>query len=316
MKTNNLKVCIGNGCGDFGQNQSFFRFMLYVIESLRSNGKIRTAECYEASLASFKRYRVDMDLSVDALTPSMMRDYEAYMQRRGLVPNTTSFYMRTLRAAYNRAVRNGLRSAPVPPFQDVYVGVDKTAKRALPLSQIKRILTLDLSDLPKYAFARDMFMLSFYLRGMSFIDMAYLRKCDLRGGHVVYRRRKTGTMLSIKWLPEMQSILDRYPSNPTHYLLPIITRQGLGERTLYRNIAYNINHRLRTVARLADIASPFTMYSARHSWATAAHSKGVPISVISEGMGHRSEQVTRIYLASICTPAVDRANYMIMQSLK
>lgn len=44
--------------------------------------------------------------------------------------------------------------------------------------------------MPSADFARDMFMLSFYLRGMSLMDMAFLRKSDLSYGYVTYRRRK------------------------------------------------------------------------------------------------------------------------------
>ena len=61
---------------------------------------------------------------------------------------------------------------------------------------------------------------------------------------------------------------------------------------------------------------PLTMYVARHSWASAAKAKGIPVSVISEGMGHDSESTTQIYLASLDTSIVDSANSIILNSLK
>lgn len=158
--------------------------------------------------------------------------------------------------------------------------------------------------------------MSFYLRGMSFIDMAYLKKTDLKNGHIVYRRRKTGQQLIIKWTKEMQMILDKYPENKSDYLLPIIRNIGTNERYSYRNTGYNINRNLKNIAAMVGITIPLTLYVARHSWASAAKSKGIPLSIISEGMGHDSENTTKIYLASLDTSIVDKANALILKSLK
>lgn len=98
---------------------------------------------------------------------------------------------------------------------------------------------------PALDFARDMFMMSFYLRGMSFIDMAFLRKTDLKNGYITYRRRKTGQQLIIEWTKEMQMILDKYTENKSDYLLPVIRNPDINERCTYRNIGYNINHNLK-----------------------------------------------------------------------
>lgn len=154
------------------------------------------------------------------------------------------------------------------------------------------------------------------MRGMSFIDMAFLKKTDLKNGHVTYRRRKTGQQLTIKWTKEMQQILDKYPENTSDYLLPIISKRGTDERCAYRNKGYNINHNLKKVARMAGVEIPLTLYVARHSWASAAKTHGIPISVISEGLGHDSEATTQIYLAGLDTSIIDRANSLILQSLK
>ncbi len=158
-------------------------------------------------------------------------------------------------------------------------------------------------------------MMSFMLRGMSFIDMAYLRKSDLANGYVIYRRRKTGQQLTIEWTKEMQLILDKYPENASDYLLPIIRNLGTNERCAYRNAGYNINHNLKKIAQKVGINIPLTLYVARHSWASAAKAKGIPISVISEGMGHDSEATTQIYLASLDTSVVDKANSLILKAI-
>lgn len=302
---------------------TLFNFMESVIAKLMQNGKVRTAETYRATLNSFKHFSQNNDIILDTITAETMESYQVWLRNRGLIPNTTSFYMRILRATYNRAVRQGIIDDQ-KPFGNVYTGIDKTVKRALPLAIIKRIKALELKHKPRLDHARDIFMLSFYLRGMSFIDMAYLKKSDLCNGHVIYRRRKTGQQLTIAWTPEMQAIIDKYPDNTTHYLLPIIRHHTPGphlndptaaDRSTYRNTSYIINHHLKRIAAMLGLSIPLTLYVARHSWATAAKAKGIPLSVISEGMGHDSEATTQIYLAGLDATTIDKANALILKSL-
>lgn len=298
----------------YSDEYSLFNYMESIIAKLKHNGKVRTSETYKSTLNSFKKFREDEDIMLDCLTSEIMEAYEAWHHKRGVAPNTISFYTRILRAVYNRAVEDDIIDNR-NPFRKVYTGVDKTVKRALPLPIIKKIKALDLSLNASLDFARDMFLMSFYLRGMSFIDMAFLKKTDLKNGYVTYRRRKTSQQLIIEWTKEMQMILDKYPENESEYLLPIIRNPGTNERCTYRNVGYNINHNLKTIAGMVGVTIPLTLYVARHSWASAAKAKGIPLSVISEGMGHDSETTTQIYLASLDTSVVDKANSLILKSL-
>lgn len=298
----------------YAHEYSLFNFMESIIAKLKQNSKFRTSETYKSTLNSFKRFRNDQDIMLDCLTSDIMEEYEAWLRQRCVAPNTISFYTRILRAAYNRAVENNIIENR-NPFRHVYTGIDKTVKRALPLGVVKKIKALDLSLYPALDYARDMFLMSFYLRGMSFIDMAFLKKSNLKNGYVTYRRRKTGQQLIIAWTKEMQCILKKYPENKSEYLLPIIRNPGTNERCTYRNVSYNINHNLKNIAGMVGITIPLTLYVARHSWASAAKTKGIPLSVISEGMGHDSETTTQIYLAGLDTSVVDKANALILKSL-
>ncbi|MDE6379690.1 MAG: site-specific integrase [Muribaculaceae bacterium] len=299
----------------YANEYSLFNYMESVIIRLKQNGKTRTAETYKAALSSFKRFREDEDLMLDCLNSAIMESYEAWQRTRGIAQNTSSFYIRILRAVYNRAVDEEIIENR-NPFRRVYTGIDKTVKRALPMKMIRKIMNMELSLLPHLDFARDMFILSFMLRGMSLIDMAYLKKTDRANGYVTYKRCKTGQQLTIAWTTEMQRILDKYPENESEYLFPIIRNRGVNERYVYRNVGYNINHNLKTIARELGISIPLTMYVARHSWASVAKANGIPLSVISEGMGHDSEATTQIYLASLDTSVVDNANSLILKRLK
>ena len=306
-----------------------------VIAQLKQLGKVRTSETYTTTLNSFMAFREDQDVPLDGICSDLMLMYEAYLKARGVRMNTISFYMRNLRAVYNRAVEKGLTSQN-NPFRHVYTGVDKTVKRAIPIKAIKALKELDLSMKPSLDFARDMFMFSFYTRGMSFVDMAYLRKTDLQNGILTYRRRKTGQELTVKWEKCMAEIVAKYPENQTDFLLPIIkaackreqsdtcigsaereqsrlnVKEQANERRQYENALHLVNYRLKELSTMLKLQRPLTMYVARHSWASAAKAKNVPLSVISEGMGHDSEVTTQIYLASLETSVVDKANKMTL----
>ena len=297
------------------EGQSFFNFMQGIIARLKQMGKIRTAENYSCALKSFMQFRRERDILLSEIDSDLMQLYEAYLHGKGAVRNTSSFYMRILRAVYNRALEKGLMEQR-NPFRHVYTGVDKTVKRAVPLSAIKRMKNLDLSLQPNLEFARDMFLFSFYTRGMSFVDMAYLRKKDLANGILSYRRRKTGQQLVIRWEKCMQEIVDKYDTESSIYLLPIIKPYSkTDERTQYIYAGHNINRSLKAIGKELGLSLPLTMYTSRHSWASIAKSKNVPLSVISEGMGHDSEATTRIYLASLDNMAIDKANSLILKSL-
>ena len=295
--------------------QSLFNFMGNVITQLKQIGKLRTAENYSYTLKSFMQFRGDRDVLLSEIDSDLMQLYEAYLHGKGAVRNTSSFYMRILRAVYNRALEKGLMEQR-NPFRHVYTGVDKTVKRAVPLSAIKSMKNLDLSLQPNLEFARDMFLFSFYTRGMSFIDMAHLKKKDLQNGFLSYRRRKTGQQLVIRWEKCMQDIVGKYPEDSlSPYLLPVLKYPFKDTHKHYRNVMSGINRNLKEIARLADISVPLSMYCARHSWASAAKGKNIPISVISEGMGHDSEATTQIYLASLDNAVVDKANHQILKEL-
>lgn len=295
--------------------QSLFTFMQEAIGQLKRLNRIRTSETYAATLSSFMKFREGQDILLCEIDSDTMMLYEAWLKGKGVCPNTISFYMRILRAVYNRAVEKELVEQK-HPFKHVYTGIDKTVKRAVPLKAIKRIKELDLTLKPHLDYARDLFLFSFYTRGVSFIDLAYLKKSDLQNGFLTYRRRKTNQQLTVKWEKCMAEIVAKYNDcSTTQYLLPIITNPLVDERKQYRNAIYRVNTALKEIARMISLPMPLTMYCARHGWASIAKSKNIPLSVISEGMGHDSEETTRIYLASLDSNVIDQANSLILKSL-
>lgn len=245
------------------KKNTLFVFMEDVASNLKSLGKIRTSETYKSSLDSFKKFRKGKDLTFKKFNQDLMIEYEAYLKAKGVSKNTSSFYMRTLRAVYNRAVDKGLTPQKYP-FKYVYTGVDKTQKRAVSVQTMKQIKHLNLSSEKKLDFARDMFLFSFYARGMSFVDMAYLRKKNLNNGILTYRRRKTGQLLHIRWEACMQEIVNKYKNEQSTFLLPIINNVE-EQRKQYIYSAHNINRYLKKIGEEIGLSLPLTMYYSSHS---------------------------------------------------
>lgn len=304
----------------------FFSQIQEQADQLRSEGRHRTADTYLSALRSFQRFRGYRDLKTNEMTQILVLEYEHWLKTRGVCRNTSSFYMRILRAAYNRATLDrAFPAAEGDPFRHVYTGVDKTAKRAISLTVIRKIKRLDLSDSPHLNLARDLFLFSFYTRGMSFIDMAYLKKTDVRDGTLLYFRKKTGQPLRIRWEGCMQEIVDKYKNPQSPFLLPILTADHASDksgqtdatrlRRMYVNALHKVNENLKMISDRLHLDTPLSTYVARHSWASIAQRKQIPISIISASMGHHNETTTRIYLDSIDPVIIDQANHMILKEL-
>lgn len=296
-------------------SHSLFNYTEKLIVRYHNYGQHRTGETYRTTLNSFKRFRAYHDLHLKDFDSKLVESYKSYLKQNGLCPNTISFYLKHLKSIYNRAVNEEL-IVDKKPFKQLTTATEKTAKRAISLKVIKQLKMLDCSHYPAECFARDMFLFSFYTRGMSFVDIAHLQKKNLKGDLLIYRRRKTNQQLTIHWEPCMQAITNTYPTDSSSpYLLPIIKDFNNNQQKQYKRVQFLINRHLKNIGKRLGLNHPLTMYCARHSWASIAYEKGIPISVISEGMGHDSEKTTRIYLTSLKTEVIDNANRKILNLL-
>jgi len=289
-------------------NGYFFPFADYIIKKLNEGNRRKTASIYITAKSSFERFREGQDVLLDKIDNDLMLKYESWLKKSGVMKNTISCYMRTLRSLYYQAVKRGLATQK-NPFANIFTGNDKTIKRAVNEDIIVQIKKMDLSSHKELALARDLFMFSFYLRGISFVDMANLRKSNVKNGYITYSRSKTKQMLTIKIEPCMQEIISRYDMQTIEdYLLPIYTLQNNDNSSQLRNH----NKRLKRISDILKLEKSISSYVSRHSWATIALRKGVPVEIISEGMGHENETTTRIYLASLGQSVVDSANAKII----
>lgn len=288
-------------------------FIRNLINELKKIGKESAAKRLDKILNSLLRYTDGNEVIWKDLTSTFILGYETFMIKRGLCRNSTSFYMRNLRSIVNRAIGQGIE-VPSHPFKYVYMGVDKTVKRAISLDMIRMIRDVDLKGNPELDFARNVFMFAFYTRGMSFIDIAFLKKSDLQNGVLTYSRRKTRQQLMVKIEPETRKVIERLGKSKTSFLLPIITEEKNIERQ-YESAYYRVNRNIRKVGEMLGLQTKLTLYVARHTWASIAHANNVALSTISKAMGHDSEKTTIIYLQTLDSSSVDKANRDIIRMM-
>lgn len=309
--------------------KGFLACLKIESEHQRKNGHLCVANNYRSTANSFARFlrtKKKKDVSFGKLTSLLIADYEAWLQVDGLCRNTTSFYIRVLQSFYNKAVRQGL-TEDRKPFAYAYRGVAKTVKRAITPYEVCQLRALDVRTelikkghfgkrldhlLRQLSFARDIFIFCFCARGLTFVDLAHMRKSNLNGDMLVYVRRKTKQRIEIRMEALMQEIIDRHPSQ-TEYLLPILTKTD-DKESVFQQYRYALGRYNAHLEMLGEMLGglKLTSYVSRHSWASAAHQQHIPLSVISQSMGHDSEKTTEIYLKSLECNIINKANHDLL----
>ena len=275
------------------------------IERLRKEGRYSTAHVYKNALFSFSKFCGTTNISFRQVTRECLRCYGQYLYESGLKLNTVSTYMRMLRSIYNRGVEAG--RAPYVPrlFHDVYTGVDIRQKKALPVLELHKLLYEDPKS-ERLRRTQTIAALMFQFCGMSFADLAHLEKSALNQNVLQYNRIKTKTPMSLEILDSAKEMIDQLRSNKPavpdcpDYLFNILhgDKKRKDERAYreYQSALRSFNNCLKDLARALHLNSPVTSYTFRHSWATTAKYRGVPIEMISESLGHKSIKTTQIYL--------------------
>ncbi|MCS2577596.1 site-specific integrase [Bacteroides faecis] len=298
-------------------------FMKQVADGLQMEGNFGTAHVYRSSLNAIIAYHGKGDFTFNEVTPEWIKGFEIHLRGRGCSWNTVSTYLRTFRAVYNRAV--DCRGAVYVPhlFRSVYTGTRADRKRALDTEDIQKVFTklpqspAVTSDIRR---AQELFVLMFLLRGLPFVDLAYLRKSDLRDNVITYRRRKTGRPLSVTLTSEAMAILKRYMDRDSSspYLFPLLnSREGTKEAYHEYQLALrNFNRQLMLLGEMLGLGDKLSSYTARHTWATTAYYCEIHPGVISEAMGHSSITVTETYLKPFQNKKIDEANKKVVDFIK
>ena len=300
-----------------------------VIGMLKREGKFPAMHVYACTLRSYEKFcaeerhpkNITASLSMQEIfTPERLKEYEDWLAGQQSSPNTISTYMRTLQAVYNRWMSPGIEGYNPVLFKDVYTKVESRTKRALTAEQMEQLRNTDFSVLTlRQQQVLTYFLLMFMLRGMPFIDLAHLRKSDLRNRRITYRRHKTGKLMVVDVPPDAMRLLQKYrDKTDSEYLFPLL-HGGLFMEEHHHRYQETLRHFNRELARLMKQLLPgvsVSSYTARHTWATLAYHSGVPVGLISQSLGHSSIRVTMTYPKPFDAEVIDRINRQVISLVK
>jgi integrase len=293
------------------------------------------------------------DIPFDKVTVSFCNEWEETLRATGAADNTLSHRFRTLRAVLNRAIANGYAKPDAYPFARSVADKHKfsvgkfdtsTQKRAIGRDEVRKVEDYkpvgiytpeqfpgvrnakaiasqkNAAEVAGLTFAKNVFLFSFYVGGINFVDLAKLRWCNINNDtqsdtRLTYIRQKTGGKFAPKLLPTAQKIIEQYRAEtytgPDSYVFPILNVNLHQTENQVKNrlhkVLGQVNKDLKTLGERAGISIPLTTYVARHSFATSLRRSGVPTAVISQAMGHKNEAVTTVYLDSFANQIVDDA---------
>ncbi|MCS2477934.1 site-specific integrase [Bacteroides faecis] len=296
--------------------KNFFQLAEERILHFKKLGKKKTASNYTCALRHFKQFREEEDIAVEDLSVGLMKDFQAHLINVGLGMNTISLYNRQLRAIYNYALDEEIVLIDRRPFRKSFTGQEKTRKRAVSHEKIRKLTHFSLVGKNKLEFARDLFLFSIYMQGMPFVDIAYLKKEQVKNDFISYKRKKTNRHLTVKLHEKAKAIIHKYKVNDPDcpYLFPILYNPQRKVSVEYSSALRTHNNRLRQISELMGFDELLTSYVARHTWASQARQCGVHDTVISEAMGHNNLETTTIYLTSLDTGLIASANFQVIAS--
>ena len=304
-----LNVSIGKMSLTFGKKKesrvidlkgsgNFFSFMDKCTLMAKKAYKFSTAENYATASQSLEKYCGNRNLLFRDVDDLLMRNFEKYLWNRGISKNTSSCYMRSLRAMYNDAAMSG-HVIQNYPFRSVFTGKETTPKRAITKKELLEIRGVRLKPGSREEMARDIFLFCFYACGMPLIDVAYLKKSQVYDGHIVYHRKKTGHQVDLSVLPAMQAIMDAHPSH-TDYVFPILSSYDPEEANAeYKRFLKSYNQALLRIEQKLYLPVHIASYVPRHSWATLAMEAKVDIRTIASGLGHSNTNITQVYIKDL-----------------
>ena len=300
------------------EKQSFKSFTEAVIKEMFERNQTSNALIYQTAFNSITQFKPSKGLMFTDISVRLLESYQAHLVKKGCKVNTISNYLRTIRAIYNRAIKAKVVDRKYYPFSEIQIKTERTVKRAFTKDVIKYIEHLELPN-KQMAQARDYYILSFYLIGMNFTDMAYLTRANIIDGSIEYRRRKTGTEYSIKILTPVRDRFDEYCAQQRKYLLPVlpdnIIEGSLEAKKLIHQFIKTTNKYLKRISTELELSKPCTTYTVRHSWATIAKRLGYSKELIGEALGHQQgNQITETYLDSFEREIIDEVNLKVTGS--
>lgn len=299
-------------------NTTFKSFSDKLISQMIEINRTGNAIVYQTAVNRLLSFYGRDDLGFQEIDYSLLDDFAHHLSMNGLKQNSISNYFRSIRAIYNKAIKAKIIERSNYPFAEISIRSEKTAKRAISKDDITKLMRLKLETNSTAERSLKHFLLSFYLRGMSFTDLAYLKQSNIIDGRVVYKRRKTHKDYSIKLFPEAQVLFEQLYVDGSKYLLPILPNDALEDsiatKKIIRQFIKTTNKYLKRLSEIAEIGSPVTTYTSRHSFGTIAKRLGYSNELIAESLGHEyGNKITNIYLDTFDTEVIDSMHQCVIK---
>ena len=286
-------------------------FIENEVERLKAENRINYASSHKHLLNSLLSYKKNLEILFSEIGVTWLKSYESFLRQQGLANNTIGIRLRTLRAVYNRAIEENLVKSECYPFKKYKVAKlqEETVKRAISKDDIKRIMQYR-SPNPYLRFPIDLFLFSYFMGGINFVDIAYLTEDNIIDNQLVYVRKKTKKRIKLPLQPIAIELINKYKKADNLFLFPILNDFHKSEQqkiNRVRKVIKKVNKRLKEIGEELNLPIDLTTYVARHSFATSLKRSGVNTSLICEALGHSPERVTQIYLDSFSNDQMEDA---------
>lgn len=283
----------------------FFDECIKRKQAIKKDG---IAAAYKSTRSSLKKYLKDTDINMGKIDKKFVVGYEHFLAQRKASENTIKYYIRNFRSVYNAAVNDGHHFKKDYPFLHLHVSPAKTVKRALSDEKLRQLYRTKLPEGSEAEKFRDFFFFSFFAQGMAFVDIVRLKKENIKNGILTYNRYKSKQKVQVKITEHMQDLINKYQSDNEYVFNMINESLATSVYSQYRVALVKANRCLKKIGKKLGFEIPLTTYVARHTWAMGAKNSGAPLLVISEGLGHKSQNTTLIYLKELDVSVLDVVN--------
>lgn len=292
------------------------------IAKLQSAGNIGNSIAYSCALNKLKSYVEKDNLPFEAITYKFLENFNSSMLADGIKVNSISLYFRTIRALFNKAIKDGTLEAKFYPFTGFKIRTEKTISRALTRPEVAKIASMKLTANTPIWHQRNLFLLSFCFIGINLADLLTLIRENFVDGRIIFRRKKTHKVYSIRVQEKAKEILNNYftslPDNSKDFLLPFVVQKNnpIQLKKDIQQAIKNCNDYLAKISTQCKIDKSVTSYYARYSWANIARALGYSKDLIAEALGHEyGNKVTGIYLDNYDNDTLDNMNEKVIKAV-
>ncbi len=295
---------------------TFKKFTEHLIYQMIEVGSTGNALVYRTAMNKLIAYCGE-DIAFNNLDYKLLTQFKHHLEISGLKVNSVSNYFRSIRAIYNKAIKEKVVDRSFYPFYDITIKSERTPKRAISKEDIQKLTQLSLDEHSTAWKSLNYFLLSFYLRGISLTDLAYLKPSNIIDGRIHYKRRKTHKNYSIRLFTPADELIKNLGRKDRSNLLPVlpnnIVEDSLEAKKIIKQWIKTTNKYLKRLSVQINCKISITTNSSRHGYATIAKHLGYSNELIAESLGHLyGNRTTRYYLDDFNQKTLDNMHYDVI----